>query len=62
MPDSQDELWAAHRAGLAHPPPPAPLDDDPPRREPTAAEHLWELHDRGFIDDETYAAELEKLT
>ena len=62
MPDSQDELWAAHRAGLPHPPHPAPLGDEPVGRQPTTAEHLWELHDRGFIDDETYDAELAKLT
>ena len=51
----------AHDAGLPHRPHPAPLGDEPPRREQTEAEHLWELHDRGFIDDEVYAAELEKL-
>jgi hypothetical protein len=56
-----DDLQAAHDAGLPHPPHPAPLENDPPRREPTAAEHLWELHDRGFIDDAEYAAELGKL-
>ncbi|MEO8262765.1 MAG: hypothetical protein ABI566_09365 [Pseudolysinimonas sp.] len=56
------EVRAAHDAGLPHPPHPAPLDDDPPRREPTDAERLWELRDRGYLDDATYAAELEKLT
>jgi len=61
MNDADDAICAAHRAGLPHPPHPAPLKDDPPGREPTAAEHLWELHDRGFIDDTTYAAELKKL-
>ena len=58
---NDDEIQAAHDAGLPHPPHPAPLEDDPRRREPTDAEHLWELHDRGFLDDEAYAAELKKL-
>ena len=56
------ELWAAHGAGLPHPPHPAPLEDEPERREPTEAERLWELHDRGFIDHGEYAAALADLT
>lgn len=60
--EAEDAIRAAHRAGLPHRPHPAPLDDDPPRREQTAAEHLWELHDRGYLDDATYAAELAKLS
>lgn len=55
------EIQAAHDAGVPHPPHPAPLEDEPPRREQTDAEHLWELHDRGFIDDEIYEHELTKL-
>jgi hypothetical protein len=33
-----------------------------PQREQTPAEHLWELHDRGFLDDEAYAAALREMS
>ncbi|CAN5541522.1 hypothetical protein BH09ACT4_BH09ACT4_25480 [soil metagenome] len=55
------ELQRRHAAGLPHPPHPAPLEEELARREPTEAERLWELHDRGFIDDAEYARELGKL-
>jgi hypothetical protein len=56
-----DEIAAAHAAGLPHPPHPAPLEEEPPRREPTEAERLWELHDRGFLDDAEYAKAIAEL-
>lgn len=56
-----DEIAKAHAAGLPHPRHPAPLEDETPTRPPTDAERLWDLHDRGFIDDDEYARSLAEL-
>ena len=61
MRDTDPATQAAHDAGLPHRRHPAPLEEDPARREPTEAEKLWELHDRGLIDDAEYARALAQL-
>lgn len=58
---TEAEIAAAHAAGLPHPPHPDPLIEDPNPPEQTPAEHLWDLHDRGFIDDAEYAKALKEL-
>jgi hypothetical protein len=55
------EIRRLHDAHLPHPRHPAPLGGEKPAREPTAAERLWELHDRGFLSDADYAAALAEL-